>query len=338
MDQPENSTESGMNIDLGVKVQANLDPIVQATPKGLSTLLSLLFGKRYIDAGRQATLSAAQNAVDAKKIFEGKVTFNQESGALVEAPGRDDIRELVRAVVQEEEITNLINCTINAANDLSGNQSISEEEVSREFLHRWRNEAKFISEETAQAVWGKILSEEVKTPNSISIRTLDIIKSLTREEAEAFREACKFVIFDQYLLDSTVDGIPIPQESYVLLRDSGLIISYQKGFYTSADWLKTNIAFDSSPTEAYYLRCGNIFIYAEKEKVSTPPSFCYWQLSKAGREMYRIISQELEHDAVALGKALTEKNPELMSHLKHTVYTSVKKGLIDFNIIRSVFQ
>ncbi|WP_343498606.1 hypothetical protein [Achromobacter denitrificans] len=114
-----------MSIDVGVNVQANLDPIVQATPKGLSTLLSLLLGKRYIDARRQATLSAAQNTVDVQKILEGKGTFNQESGALVATPDSNNIRELVRAVVQEEEITNLINCTINAANDLSDKQILT---------------------------------------------------------------------------------------------------------------------------------------------------------------------------------------------------------------------
>ncbi|WFC68861.1 DUF2806 domain-containing protein [Achromobacter denitrificans] len=337
MQQSENSAESSMSIDVGVSVQANLDPIVQATPKGLSTLLSLLLGKRYIDARRQATLSAAQNTVDAQKILEGKGTFNQESGALVATPDSDDIRELVRAVVQEEEITNLINCTISAANDLSNKQNPDDEEVSKEFLHRWRNEAKFISEETAQAVWGKILSEAIQAPNSISIRTLDVIKSLTREEAEAFREACKFVAFGEYLIDSTVDGTPIPQENYGLLRDAGLIINYQKGVYRTSKWPKTNIGFESGPTEVHYLQVGEVFIYVESGKVGAPPSFPYWQLSKAGREMCRIISRELEYDVAALGKALTIKAPELTSHLKHTVYTNVEKRQIDFNAIRAVF-
>ncbi|XAN14310.1 hypothetical protein AAIK43_23370 [Achromobacter denitrificans] len=143
--------------------------------------------------------------------------------------------------------------------------------------------------------------------------------------------------FGEYLIDSTVDGTPIPQENYGLLRDAGLIINYQKGFYETSKWPKTNIEFKRGPTEAHYLQVGEVFIYIEAGKVDAPPPFPNWQLSKAGREMCRIISRELEYDVAALGKALTIKAPELMSHLKHTVYTNVEKGIIDFNTIRAVF-
>ena len=338
MEQPEKIAESNMNVDIGVKVQANLDPLVQATPKGLKTLFSLLLGKRYIDADRAARLSEAQNAVDARKIIQGEATFDQVTGGLLEtSTGRNEIRALVREAIQDNEIANLISCTVHASKDIANDKISNESEVSSEFLNRWRNEAKFISEETAQVIWGRILSEEVKEPNSISIRTLDVIKSLTKEEAEAFREACKFVFFERLLFDSTVDGIPIPQQSYELLRDAGLIVNYQKGFYSGTTWPSTKILFDKAPVEVHYLRVGKIFIYAEKSQVKEPPSSSYWQLTKAGREMCRIISRELEYDVFALANALADNSPDLKGLLKHTVYSSVEKNEIDFSRIQSVF-
>lgn len=338
MDQPEKSTESSMNVDIGVKVQANLDPLVQATPKGLKTLLSLLFGKRYIEADRSARLSEAQNAVDVRKILQGEVTFDQATGGLLEtSAGRNEIRALVREAIQDNEIANLISCTLNASKELEDDNISNESEVSPEFLNRWRNEAKFISEETAQIIWGRILSEEVKEPNSISIRTLDVIKSLTKEEAEAFREACKFVLFEQYLFDSTVDGIPIPQQNYELLRDAGLIINYQKGVYTASNWPETKVYFDKAPLDTYFLRVGKIFMYVEKRLAGQRPSFAYWQLTKAGREMCRIISRELEYDVVAIANAVTEKSSGYKSVLKYSTYTNVEKNEVDLSSIRSVF-
>lgn len=338
MDQIDKKVESPSSVDIAVKVQANLDPLVNATPKGLSTLFTLIFKNRYTEATRRAALSAAQNHVDGIKIIEGKATFNQETGALVEVfSGPNDIRALVREAIQEEEISNLISCTVHAANNVSEDQNYSDSEVSPEFINRWRNEAKFISEEAAQAIWGRILSEEIAAPNSISIRTLDVIKSLTQEEAKAFREACKFVFFDQYLIDSTVDGNPIPQSSYVMLHDAGLIVRYQKGFYTAAKWVETNIEFDAGPTKAYYLRVGNLFLYVEADKVKEPPSVSYWELTKAGNEMLRMISKETEYEVAKVGEALTAKSPELKSLLKYTIYTNTEKQNINFNLIRPVF-
>lgn len=336
MEKSSGCAESSTNLDIGVKVQANLDPLVNATPQALGILCSLLFPKKYKEAARQSILAAAQNHVDSQKILGGQAVFNQNSGVLVETVNPScELRELVRGVIQEEEITNLISCTIQAANQMQTDQS--SEEVSSEFLNRWRNEAKFISEEAAQAIWGRILSEEIKIPNSVSIRTLEVIKSLTREEAEAFREACKFVFFDQYLIDSTEDKNPITHRSYVMLHDAGLLVNYQKGFYTADKWSDTTINFEDKPTDAYYLQVGNLFMFVEKQQIKEPPSVTYWKLTKAGIELYKIVSNEIEFDATATGMALIAKNGELKSCLKYAVYTDTKKQLVDFNTIQSVF-
>jgi hypothetical protein len=338
MNNSENAEKTSPNVDVAIKVQANLDPLVNATPKGLSTLFNLLFKKRYREAARQAELSAAQNQVDAQKILEGRATFSEESGALIEiSSGKNEMRDLVREAIQEDEITNLINCAVKAANNMNDISNV-EVNISQEFVNRWRNEAKFISEEAAQTIWGRILAEEVGAPNSISIRTLNVIKDLTREEAEVFREACKFVFFGEYLLDSTVEGIPISQRSYIMLKDAGLIVDYQKAYYTSTKWLETTISFDkNNPTKAFYLRVGQLFIYVEADQVKAPPSTNYWKLTKAGIEMCRIISKEIECDVIAVGKALTEKIPDLRNLVKYTIYTNVEEKEIDLNKVQPIF-
>ncbi len=338
MDHLKDATEPSTNMDLCVKLEANLNPLVNATPNALSTLFTLVFGKKYTNAARQSILNAAQNQVDARRILEGKAFFDSESEGVVQGSAEhNEIRKMVQEIIQEEEITNLISCTVHAANSTKDQFNGDESGVSTEFLNRWRNEAKFIAEETAQAIWGRILSAEIKSPNSVSIRTLEVLKCLTREEAEAFREACRFVFFDEYLLDSTVDGNPVAQSSYVMMKDAGLITNYQKGFYTSCKWPETSIAFDGTFTEAYFLKVGNLFLYAEKALVKEPPSTSYWTLTKAGVEMCRIISKEIDYDITTLGVALTAKNPQLINHLKYTNYTNTKKSEIDIKSAKNVF-
>jgi len=337
MVQSENGGGMSSNVDVAVKLQANLDPLVNAAPKALDKIFNALFPK----SARRATLSTAQNQVDMQKILEGKASFNQETGALMEFHDKyTEICDLVRKTLQEEEITNLISCAIHAADNIQDVQSASDVNLSTDFLNRWRSEAKFVSEETAQAVWGKILSEEIKKPNSISARTLDVIKGLTREEAEAFRDACKFVFFDQYLMDSAVDGNPIPQKHYVMLHDAGLIAHYQKGIYRGFNWPETGMCFpfEENLTKLYFLQVGKIFLFVEQEKIQESPMVNYWQLTKAGREMHRIISREIEYDVVAVGMAVTEGLSELKSLLKYAVYTNTEEQRIDLNTIQFVFS
>lgn len=341
MNKPEAKSDMANSIDIGLKVEANLNPIVNATPKAISTILRLILKDKYTEASRLTMLSEAQNRVDVQRILEGKVNFNYKSGSLIEGyPPTDidvkSIREIIREILQEEEISNLISCTVQAAEHLKDDDAI-ETKASPEFLNRWRNEAKFISENTAQAIWGRILSEEVNFPNSISIRTLDVIKSMTKAEAEAFREACKFVCFDQYLIDSRSKDSPEFEEKYALLADAGLVAPFGV-IRTNANWPETTINFEKSPANVYYMRVGKIFLYLGVDQVKEPPSFRYLTLTNAGREMYRIISKEIEYDIIEISNNLMDDTQKIRNLLKYTLYTNTEKNLIDFNAIKSVFS
>lgn len=340
MNESEMNSDVNSKIDIGLNVEANLNPIVSATPKAISTLLRLILRDKYTEASRLTMLSEAQNRVDVQKILEGKLTFNHESGSLVENSSLADkdtksFREIIRDILQEEEISNLISCTVQAAENLKDDETI-ETKASPEFLNRWRNEAKFIAESTAQAIWGRILSEEVSSPNSISIRTLDVIKSMTRAEAEAFRDVCKFVFFGQHLIDSRSKESPEIEQRYALLADAGLITPFGV-IRTGTNWPETKINFEENPTKVYFMRFGKLFIYLGADQVKEPPNFSYLTLTNAGKEMYRIISKEIEFDAMEISTFLTANTPTIRDMLKYTNYTNLENNQIDFNSIKAVF-
>lgn len=340
MTEAEKNTALQGKVDLGIKVEANLNPVINATPGAVATLMRLLFKDKYSAAARLTLLSEAQNKVDVQRIIEGKAILDPESGALVAAPidtasDGKDLREFIKNTLQEEEIANLISCTLHAASNVEGDGP-HQTTASPEFVNRWRNEAKFISEDTAQAMWGRILSEEVNSPNSISIRTLDVIKSLTRAEAESFREACKLVCFGQFLLDLRQDKAASHGATYALLADAGLIAPIGP-MLTTTPWAETTIHFEGNPIKAYFLQVGKLFIYLESDKIAEAPTFCFLPLSNAGKEMYRIISKEIEHDAAQISTAFTTTKTDIRGDLKYTIYTNLEKQEIDFNLIQPVF-
>lgn len=69
-------------------------------------------------------------------------------------------------------------------------------DVDETWLNRFFEWVGSISDEEVQALWARVMAGEVKRPGSFSLRTLDVLRSLSREEADIFnRFAAKRVSF-----------------------------------------------------------------------------------------------------------------------------------------------
>ena len=333
----ESDMQSDLNADLSIKISANLDPITNATPNGIKSIFNLLFWDRHVKAERAIALAKAQTIVDTQKIIDGSAFFDIQSGRIIDQESaKQELRSLISQTIQEEEVANIIKCSIQAAacmGDADSNNYSSQ--VSQNFLLRWKNEARQISEEATQALWGKILTEEVKTPNSISLRTLDVLRNLTRVEAEAFERACPFIIFDKVVLDSGDGRTPVSREDMTHLRDSGLIVNFNPGVYKSSKWTSTRTVFNEVTTEVLYVNQGHNFVFinaTDTEGVNL--TFRYWELTNAGKELYRVIKNQIPDQPESLAKALCADHPKLVSKLKCTNYVDISTNSVDFSRIK----
>ena len=73
-------------------------------------------------------------------------------------------------------------------------QEPPEAKVDDDWLFRWRDSASEVSSEELQYLWGKVLAGEVKAPGSFSLRTLEFIRNLSTQEAEAIAILSEFNI------------------------------------------------------------------------------------------------------------------------------------------------
>lgn len=73
-----------------------------------------------------------------------------------------------------------------AAEQLEQEKDVSEEPVDEDWTTRFFNYAQDISNEEMQRLWGRILAGEIKRPRSFSLRTLEILRNLSKEEAQVF--------------------------------------------------------------------------------------------------------------------------------------------------------
>ena len=97
-------------------------------------------------------------------------------------------RFLKRETKRQENIENI---TIQAAQSLSETDNVSD--IDDDWIEAFFRECEDINDEQMQTLWGRILSEEAKSKGSFSRRTLKLLSTLSKEEANLITYFGKFV-------------------------------------------------------------------------------------------------------------------------------------------------
>ncbi len=71
---------------------------------------------------------------------------------------------------------------------------VAEKTVDLDWINSFFDYASHISDVDMQKVWGNLLAEEVEKPGRFSIRTLDVLRKLTHQEATLFSKISPYVL------------------------------------------------------------------------------------------------------------------------------------------------
>lgn len=69
------------------------------------------------------------------------------------------------------------------------------ENVEDDWIVNFFDKCRLISDEEMQALWARVLSGEANSPGKFSKRTVDLLASLDKSDAEAFSKLCSFAFF-----------------------------------------------------------------------------------------------------------------------------------------------
>ncbi|ROR98666.1 uncharacterized protein DUF2806 [Sinobacterium caligoides] len=81
----------------------------------------------------------------------------------------------------------------------------SEKNVDEDFFTRWVDCAKKVSSKEMKSLWASALAGEIVEPGSYSLRTLETLKNLSKEEAELIAKAAQYFIGGTFYRDSVHD-------------------------------------------------------------------------------------------------------------------------------------
>ena len=169
------------------------------------------FGRALADGRREDALILAQTERDVEDIRSGRKSFDADY-QLVEphepaSPLAIVHRNRIAQEVRSE--ANVSKALLRAEAELENDpQTPPDRTVDEDWLFRWRDAAGTVSSEELQNLWGRALAGEIKSPGSCSLRTLELLKNISHEEAlkiaklAPFKLGCCHIIRDKKLLDS----------------------------------------------------------------------------------------------------------------------------------------
>jgi len=187
---------------------------------------------------------------------------------------------------------NIESITAFAADELKDEEPIDNEPLDQDWTTRFFNIAEDISSEEMQALWARILAGEIKKPKSYSLRTLDLLKNLSKDEAEAFMKfgQAKVSTDNKKFIYNPKRGELLKQEfnitfaDILLMKELGLIVS------------EKNIEISLIPTEknkkTVFFICGSKCIVFNRNEETPEQGIEVLAFTKTGIEISELIIQE----------------------------------------------
>ncbi|MFA6076408.1 MAG: DUF2806 domain-containing protein [Negativicutes bacterium] len=233
--------------------------------------------------GEQRKFELALSTLNQFVDSESKMLVSYSGGQFQLSLNQVEKRALVRTIATEaERQANIENITLLAFNNLNNKSEVSDEPVDKDWVNRFYDTVKDISDDAFQLIWSKILAGEVEKPGSFSFRTIDTMKNLSQTDATLFFELSKYIfeIEDTAIIPNTGDddytNNDYKYNSILVLADAGLILSGEhKDLSTSA-----NIIIN-----------GQFAIVWERNEASPERTIGGFPLTRAGIELLNILER-----------------------------------------------
>ena len=270
-----------------IKVEGKpLEKLITVISKGLGKLYKPKEIKKNADA-KAYEIKVIERAKTKAKIADQKSQFELDQKI-------ED--RLLHKEAQRQKNIDSINYV--AAEQVSMMHSVSSESVDQDWITRFFNIAQDISNEEMQKLWGRILAGEVESPGSYSMRTLEIMKNMSSNEAKIFSKIAKLSVYTtgRCFLIKLHDSEYYEKEhdiaflDLLTLREIGLISPDD----AAIQFHKTKAGQDS------LFKYGNSGISLERTQDGSNIKISVIPLTISGKELAELV--DVEYDSTFLKK------------------------------------
>ena len=162
---------------------------------------------------------------------------------LTEIEQRAVKRFVIEETIKQQNIENIIE---KALPELK--EDAKPEDIENDWLARFFEECKLISDEEMQSLWANLLAGEANEPGTFSKRTIDFVSNMDKSDAELFTNLCSFCINKEilFIYDYTNDVYQQKGLTFALLThlDSIGLVKFDDEADYAMDDIKDNDTVD----------------------------------------------------------------------------------------------
>lgn len=309
-----------LNDILGLGKVLPIDKLIDIVSNSVGKISKPYFDRKDVDTKAYAIKKLAEAKADEMKIMASAIKENFEltgggieykddkivisspkelptksnEPILIEPPIEERVQERISFQETKKQL-NIENVTAYAAEELKNEEAVTDEPVDEDWTTRFFRIAEEVSNEEMQALWGKILAGEIKQPKTYSLRTLELIRNLSKKEADTFMKVANFAIKSgnsNYIFKGKnekhlSDKYNIHYGDIALLTEIGLI---QPGTFVNYQIIK-----NSNDSQTVFTS-GSIVIIA-KVKANTPTiQMPVDVFSNSGNELLKLVKSNAPFD------------------------------------------
>lgn len=179
-------------VDVTVKIPA-VEKLLEITASGVGAVAAplLLRWNSYEHAGAIQRITQAQEK--ARATFKEDVDVSVFKAEVAIAEG---IQSSVQ--FQQEKRMDNVGSVVHEARALLDGKEVPDNPVNPDWSARFFDDVKDVSSEHLRPIWARILAGEVETPGRSSLRTLEVLKNMTQEDARMFESFAEYLVFDEF--------------------------------------------------------------------------------------------------------------------------------------------
>lgn len=224
------------------------------------------------------TARGEKKMADAKAYAAEVEARTKYKVALIEAQGQETLANYVMAK-ESRKLSNTMAVIEKAQSHFTEGEKVSNEPIDEGWKNRFFNIVEEIGDDELREIWGRVLAGEIKKPKSYSLRTLETLRNLTKEEAAIVVKAAPYIVKE----DALYKGCSLSTVETLILKECGLILDEGLGLEYHWD-VKAHDTYYTSLTEQWGIGLQN----DSDNMIELRPRV--YKLSTAGREIIKLIT------------------------------------------------
>jgi uncharacterized repeat protein (TIGR03899 family) len=263
---------------------------------------------KKIAEARAEEMKIMSKAIKENHLLTGGIKYSDEKLSIKSLDNKqtdlslnEEIKERTKNRIEYQETKkqlNLESITSVAAENLINEEAITDEPIDEDWKTRFFNIAQEISNEEMQELWGRILAGEIKQPKSYSLRTLELLKNLSKDEAEIFTKLAeyKFVSGNKYLIYNKNKYV----ENKLNISFTDKLLMVELGLIVGTENLQYIFNPSGSNNQTQLIEYGKKGIVFYRKPQSPKKTLDVIAFTKTGAELSKLIEQSYNVEYIEL--------------------------------------